>query len=71
MSIPVVQVEQVERDAPCRAWEITLNITKDGEQGYYIFNLYHRDWQEATDNPKPWADGDHSPHLIVGEAVPA
>ncbi len=65
MSAPTVVVEQVERDAPCRAWEITLKITKGDERGYYIFNLYEAEWREARDNPKRWADGDHSPHLVA------
>ncbi len=65
MSAPTVVVEDVDRDAPCRGWEITLAIKKDGEQGYYSFTLYEAEWRKARDNPKRLADGDHSPHLVV------
>jgi hypothetical protein len=65
MSVPSVEVERVERDTPCRAWEITLLITKNGERGHYQFLISDVQWREARDNPKGIADGDHGPRLLV------
>ena len=64
MTEPVVKVEPVERDAPCRAWRFTLDITKGDEVGRYIFNLSDIAWRNARDNGG-WGDGCQSPQLFV------
>ncbi len=65
MNVPVVKVESVEKDVPCRAWEVTLDITRGDERGYYSFTFSDLQWREARDNPKPPVDGDHGPLLVV------
>ncbi len=64
-AVPTIEVEEITRDVPCRAFEVVLHITWRGSDGYYTFTLSDLGWCEARNNPKRIADGDHGPHLFV------
>ena len=66
-----VSVGQVERDIPCRAWEITLKLSKDGEEGYYLFHITDAQWEEAKSNPLPETWDERVPQLVVDNRVAA
>lgn len=60
-----VEVERVERDMPCRSWEIELRITNGEERGWYQFQISDYDWRHAREPGGMGKDGDHSPSLVV------
>ncbi len=60
-----VEVEAVERDIPCRGWEIKLFIKNGDERGWYTFFLTDSEWRKVRDNPVQQADSHHEPTLFV------